>query len=746
MSRQSIANPTSRATQRRLLLLMPWLLTATVASGHEPVNEESSQQLFNLSLDDLLQLRVTGAAVRDLGLDTPAATGNPFSFHIAELPVSVETIDHDTMQARGLGNVVEAAENLIGVLSGDSPAEPHSFSMRGFSRDSVNVLYDGVSMGLATLNMRPQGTYNLDRLEIVKGAATLQHGQGAAGGTINLISRKPVIGTASVSEVILGYGSYDSTELSAGLTGPVGEHSAYRLDFNHTASNGWVDHGDSESLNLNGALAWQLAPDVLLTLSLNALSDTLPAYWGTPLVPRTVARDPLGGVVSTRDDRVLDAATRFNNYNVADHVIDSESLWLRADLAWSVSARSALTASVYQFDADRSWRNAESYSYNATTGLVERDRLLVDHDRDLTGMRAGWLHHGDIGGHLNHFSINVEYSDNDFARTVGFDIDNPEPFVDAVDLYEPQPGVFGEVDLRPDSLRNQITAIVLEDALDLTDSLRLDIAARFEQAELDRRRYTFAGTPVPRTTLAKTFDQSSFRIGLLQQFGEQFSGYAHYSQQHDPIEGDITSVFFANVFVPSDVEQVEVGLSAWLDDKQTELTLAWFDLQKDLTQQRPDLSFVDSAQNSTGVEFAIRSQFGEQFRIGGNLTHIDASYDAYYDANAGVDVDGKTPTNVPEWMAGLWASFDGVGGWPVEIGAGAQYVSDRFADSANTVTLQEYTLLSAFVAYSQKRYRVALNIRNATDEIYSPWADQTYPNQISLGAPRTVDLSLQVKF
>ncbi|WP_397572063.1 TonB-dependent receptor plug domain-containing protein [Silanimonas sp.] len=144
-----------------------------------PVAAESdalAEDLLDLSINDLLNVKVTGAAVRDLRLQHPAQTGNPFRWRAQQIAASVESIDHDTMQARGLNNVIEAAENLVGVLSGDSPAEPHSFSIRGFSRDSINVLHDGISVGIATLNTRPQGTYNLDRLEIVKGAATLQHG------------------------------------------------------------------------------------------------------------------------------------------------------------------------------------------------------------------------------------------------------------------------------------------------------------------------------------------------------------------------------------------------------------------------------------------------------------------------------------------------------------------------------------------------------------------------------------------
>jgi iron complex outermembrane receptor protein len=50
------------------------------------------------------------------------------------------------------------------------------------------------------------------------------------------------------------------------------------------------------------------------------------------------------------------------------------------------------------------------------------------------------------------------------------------------------------------------------------------------------------------------------------------------------------------------------------------------------------------------------------------------------------------------------------------------------------------------VAYAKDRLRIALTVRNATDEVYAPWSDATYPDQILLGAPRSYELSFQAKF
>lgn len=720
------------------------LLVCPAVRAHE--RNISADALFELSLDELVKVQVTGAAVRDLGLDQMAATGNPFHWQIQDVAASVETIDHNTMQARGLNTVIEAAENLVGVLSGDSPAEPHSFSMRGFSRDSISVLHDGISMGISTLNTRPQASFNLDRLEISKGAATLQHGQGSAGGSINFISRKPVLGTDTIAETLVEYGNYQSSMLGIGVNGPLAEHAAYRFDLSRTGSAGWVDDTDAHSLQLTGAVRWQPAADLDVRLALNYLDDELPAYWGTPLIPRALARDPVAGVVSTDDDRVIDAAMLNRNYNVADHEISSESLLTRFDIEQQLSEQSHWQLTLYHVSADRNWRNAESYNFNPTTELVERDRFLVQHDRRLSGLRSGLATQHSLAGLSNQLAINLEYSDNDFARNVGFDADNPEPFVDTVDPYQPEPGRFGNVDIRPDATRTQITALVVEDALQLAPHWRLDLAVRQEQIALDRGRLNFDGAPIARTLLDERFHQQSYRAGLLHQLGAGTTVYSHVSKQHDPFESDISNVFVASNFKPSDVEQLELGLKSLFADQQVELTAAWFAIKKDQRIQRSDRSFARNEQQSQGWELALRAALSDDIRVGGNIAYTDTDYDAFYDAVTDANVDGNRPVNAPEWMASLWTSINRIGALPIELGGGINYVSERFADSANSITLHSYALVNAFIAYAEERYRVAFNIRNASDETYAPWSDTTYPNQISLGAPRRYELNLQVKF
>ena len=100
-----------------------------------------------------------------------------------------EIIDQATMRQRGFRTVTEAAQGMTGVTGGDHPAEPSAFSLRGFTNSQINILYDGIKIGPQNMTSRVMDTGNLERIEILKGPASLMSGEGAAGGAIGFAAQ-----------------------------------------------------------------------------------------------------------------------------------------------------------------------------------------------------------------------------------------------------------------------------------------------------------------------------------------------------------------------------------------------------------------------------------------------------------------------------------------------------------------------------------------------------------------------------
>ena len=122
---------------------------------------------------------------------------------------------------------------------------------------------------------------------------------------------------------------------------------------NTHGSDGYVDRMDSESTNVTASLLWEASENFKVEIQADYLDDSLADYWGTPLVPKTSAGSPLGGVVSTSSGETVDARARFKNFNVSDSVAVSSQSLFRADLTWEVSDNIQLQNTTYRFSADR---------------------------------------------------------------------------------------------------------------------------------------------------------------------------------------------------------------------------------------------------------------------------------------------------------------------------------------------------------------------------------------------------------
>lgn len=713
--------------------------------GSPSTSDSSNLALADLTLAELLSMEVQGSPVRPLHLSLVPVTDNPLGLSVVEMPASVEVIGRRTIVGRGIENVVQGTQNLVGVVYGDSPSDPYTFGMRGFAKDSVIVLYDGVSMGTTSLNMRPLSTFNVERIELVKGPGVMHHGQGGAAGTVNIVPRAPSPERGHTRTISTAFGSYDQVNLGFEVDGPLSDEFFFHTSVSHSGRGGWVEDTPSEATDAHLALLYRPTPDLRLTLSATYFRDDLPAYWGTPLIAESAAQSPDYDAVKTDDGRVLDRALRFKNYNVADNEISSRSQWYRAKLQWSVGPGIDQEFLVYYFDAERDWRNAESYVYNDVTGLIERDRLLVTHDRRLIGGAWTTRYEHSLWGMTNRVAFTARAASNDFKRQIGFDTSGTD-FVDAVDLRSPETGNFGPVDSRRD--RNHVveTALSLTDRLDLTDALHLSIAGKQEWITMDRRRYAFDGTPRS-GTFDRTFSLQTMGITSGYRFGPWLSVFAHATRAHDHLGGDLTQGFVANLdeFGPSVVWGQEVGAKSSLLGGALDLTLAGYQAAKHIRAQL-DAARAPTAERrvSRGVEFATTVTLPWHVRVGGNLAYNRVTLSDGYVADGGPT--GGAPINSPRLNVHGWITFDQLFGFPIQLGMSARHVSSSYLDYANTVELGAYTLLDFMAAYTGDQYRIAAHVRNATDELYVPWAVDYLHSQVQLGPPRTFELTARASF
>lgn len=684
---------------------------------------------------------VSGVGVPE-ALDRAAPTGSRLGLSIRETPATIDVVGAATMETRGYRSVEQAVDSMPGVSSGGAPGSPSQFSMRGFTGDQITVLRDGIYLGPADMTWRPQNSFNLAGVEVLKGPGSVLYGQGAIAGTVNVISKKPDLG-GDAFDALASYGRFDSSQVGVGGNKVLGDGLALRVDLSRTASHGYVRGAKSDSANATLALLWKPNRRFELELGLDYLTDHPSNYYGTPLVPASFAGAAASGIVRTADGSTIDRRLRHVNYNVGDARIASTQYLPRARWRWQAADGITITDDAYYFYADRAWANAETFAFNPVSGLVDRDRFFVFHEQHLAGNRLSASFAAPLAGLANRFVIGIDTSKLDFVRTRGF------PDGDSVDPFAPAPGSFGPLAGRRSPTRWRNAAVFLEDALDVTDKLKLTGGARAERFDLTRENYGPDGSFQANTSFERDFKPKNWRLGMVYQGAGGISPYIQYSTGQDPVGANILLVNAGQNFDLSRSRQAEAGVKADLPGRRGELTLAVYDIERRNLLTRTSADAVDTAgmQASRGMEFSLDARPLPAWKLNANLAWTGAVYRNVVDTGSGIDAGGKRPANVPRWSANLWNSYSGFNGVPLEVGAGVHYLGDRFGNTANTLVLKGYVLVDLYATYRLDRnISLSARVNNATNKFYAQWADINYPSQIQVGAPVSYELGLVAHF
>jgi iron complex outermembrane recepter protein len=698
--------------------------------------------------------RVTIVGEREVpALQQTAGSASRLGLTVRETPASIEILSQGLMRERGVRSVTEAAWAATGVTAGDFPAEPANFSMRGFANSQINTLYNGLKIGPPNMTSRVMDVGNLERIEFLKGPASLMSGEGASGGAVNFVTRQPHRGKPQ-HEVNLAGGSFGSFRSGFGSGGTTGIDTLdYRIDLNRSAGRGFIDDTEHENWHLSGGLDWYARPGLKLFGALEFKRDDSSAYWGTPLVsaaaPGVQAESGVASGTYTSGFNgsnlgavTIDSRTLRTNYNVLDNRNNAEEQWLRLGADWQPSTALALRTQFYRFGADREWFNNEVSAFNASTGLVDRERFFVAHDQTTVGNKSELQWDATIGGLRNRWVAALEWSDTEFVRPGAANFPG-----DSVSLVDPQRGLYGVLTTQRQTSDIANLALAVEDRLVLSRGLALVAGLRHESIALDRSSADAAGVQRAGFPFSKTWRPTTGRLALTWEPAPELTLYGQYATAADVAANNL---FLLRANQPLDLTRsrtAEVGVKQSFWAQRGEWTLAVYDIVRSnvYAAQGGQALALAGQQASRGAELSASLRTAQAWRVWGNLALNRTRYENYTSASGAFS--GNTPPNAPKLVANAGATYRFGGDWPVELSGSVRRVGERFHSDANTVKLAAYTVADAAVSMDVRpNARLNLRVRNLADRTYAVWSDPFYPDQILLGAPRSVELSVGLKF
>ncbi|MEB2317927.1 MAG: TonB-dependent receptor [Pseudomonadota bacterium] len=159
----------------------------------------------------ILLTHVAPAAAQAAGeasLEQVVVTGTRTEKTLDDTPTRTEVVTRQELERTGAVTLTDALENLPGVhLSEVHGKSGHSISLQGLTGDQVLVLVDGLPITASTgstVDLSQLLLVEVDRIEVVKGASSVQYGSAAMGGVVNVITRPIRPGFSGAAAVDVG--------------------------------------------------------------------------------------------------------------------------------------------------------------------------------------------------------------------------------------------------------------------------------------------------------------------------------------------------------------------------------------------------------------------------------------------------------------------------------------------------------------------------------------------------------------
>ena len=715
-----------------------------------------------------------------LNTETVAESASRLGLTPRETPATVEIVDHQTIEDRGLRTTTEAAEGFVGVTAGDAPGAPATFSMRGFSGSQINTLYNGIKIGPSDMTSRIMDTGNLEQIEILKGPASLLSGEGATGGAINYVTKAPHTGPI-VNDAFASWDSFNGFRTGFGSGGSTPTKGLdYRFDITRSTLNSFIDDTNTKLFDMSGQLNYQVNSQLKLWVAGEHKEDKDRFYWGTPIVPANFPGIvPTRGIVSglwseyypgpdfnghvgTLNPATIDARTLTTTYNVLDNRSGAQENWLRGGFEYAFNNNLTLRSQAYGYNAHRHWFNNEINSFNDSAptvvgdvGQVFRERLSVDHDQKLYGTITDLIATNNIAGMDNRTVMTVATS------RLQFNVVQDDFFYeDAVNLINPDRGLYGPQQTKPFFTHLDDVSFAMEDRLKVTQTFALIGGFRGDQYELSRTAFDVDGNL--RTADGYPFSKSwrpvTGRAGYTWKAIPGMVFYSQYATAADPAVANIFIIRPTQPLLLTTSRIYETGVKDLFWNNRAEVTFSAFDILRENVYESKSGHRVDVAAevHSKGVEIAGAVRPMDGWKLWANAAFVNSKYENFTDADTGEVFTGKTPPNVPRVVVNAGTSYTFRTRWPVELGAAVRHVGNRFNNDDNLVVMDAYTVADAFAFVDIDprdipwrgidKARLTFRVRNLTDQQYAAWGDPGYPDQVILGAPRSYEVGMQFKF
>lgn len=662
---------------------------------------------------------------------TRSLSGTKTDTALIETPQSISVVTKDQMRAQNaesLNQILRYSAAVIPETRGSTASRLDQLTIRGFAPATY---LDGLRMPSSRDALPQKDAFDLERVEVLRGPASVLYGQGTPSGVINMVSKRPL--DTPFHEVGVEYGTFNKKRTSFDLSGPLDDQGvySYRVAGLFDDADGQIEHTETRRQSLSTAFTWRPDDSTSLTLLGHFQKDPKGASYGSMPAWGSVLHSPTGRKI---DVDFYDGEKSFEKSDREYYSIGYAFEHHFNDV-WTVRQNARYLRSEGQY------RSLYSNYLESDYRTIRRSTIASDVNIDAYALDNQLQAKFDTGPLQHTVLMGADYQNTSTDTKSGSGVYTAGP---TLDIFDPVYGAAVPVPAYTSDAtsRSEQTGVYLQEQMKW-DKWVLLMGGRYDWASTDNS--TLAMTTQKKTKSSQDSKAFTGRLGLVYLFDNGLAPYVSYSESFQPQSG---TGYGGSTFQPTEGKQTEIGIKYQPPGSNSFITAAIFDLrQTNVPTLDPDASHLcngsrcqiqDGEVQSRGFELEGKASLNDNLDITAAYAYLDnrisksnntVRYAPISDIGVGpaVAAEGTTTYAVPRHTASAWADYtlhDGtLKGFGV--GAGARYVGSSWGDTANTLKVPGYTLFDAAVHYDiphinrqGDNLRLAVNATNLANKEY----------------------------
>lgn len=699
---------------------------------------------------------------------TRSATATRTDGAIRDTPVSVQVVGQDLVRDHQKQSLSEVLSTVSGIQSGEGSTlieSRENIVARGFT--SRSIYYDGFRVSA----IPSADLAGIERIEVLKGPASVLYGQVEPGGVVNLVPARP--GFENEAELSGSLGEFSQRRLSGTVTRAFDDgQKAIRADLAVDDSGSFRDKVDTQRLMLRPSARVEIGSSLTVEASLLSYREEGEFDEG---VSFTAEGEPIGDVTT---------------YLGGPDLAGSDFEWggARLGLEYSPVRDWTFKAGVFHQRFRHDWEAFRPQGGPGESPLdrsqlavltgqplnavpvqpVSQDELFRFYDRaqlevDTTELRSELIHRRTFwsADHTLLFGFDYRREDRRIDEVRGVDLLDPQTvefLPQKINIFDP---VYGDAVptqfVEPGFLDGSQDeyGLVFQDQIAIKDRWHLLAGVGYDRVERqsesdraqDRLQSQITGAPT-RSRFDDSDDALTGRLGGLYRINDRTAVFGSYSESFAST-GVKEAGDSEKLLDPTRGEQLEAGVKYDVIPDQLSGTLSFFRIDRTnvpVADPEDRTRFVNGGeQRSAGVELDVVGELSPGWQVQFAAGYIDAEV-----SRSSTVAPGTPLRNVPEYTGSIASTYTFSGGALDRLSVSGHLltVSERAGDDQASFQLPEYTIFSLFVG---RQWQLGDQTLTARAGVKNLWDETHYLAANSLssvvpGAPRTLIGTLEARF